>query len=318
MNLIDILLIIIILLAIWRGWRKGFILGATGLITWAGSLLAGFHFYPYVAAVLQKIVPSLEVWLNPVSFILVVLLASMLISFIIGRLLRTTTADTHNNSANKFFGIIPGIINGLIWAAIISALLLALPISNTLSAQTRDSRIAGKLSMQAEWLEEKISPVFDKAVNQTINKLTIRPGSDKSVNLPFTVDNPKVREDLEAKMLEMINVERVNQGLNPLKADPEMAAVARKHSRDMFARGYFAHLTPEGKTPFDRMTRDNVQFLTAGENLALAQTLTIAHNGLMNSPGHRANILNPAYGRVGIGVLDGGFHGLMITQNFRN
>ncbi|MDQ3129497.1 MAG: colicin V production protein, partial [Acidobacteriota bacterium] len=44
----------------------------------------------------------------------------------------------------------------------------------------------------------------------------------------------------------------------------------------------------------------------------------IAHTGLMNSPGHRANILQPNFGRVGIGVLDGGRRGLMITQNFRN
>lgn len=293
-------------------------MGATGLVTWAGSLFAGFYFYPYVANFLEKIIPSLGVWLPPVAFLLVVIFASVLISFIIHRLLRGTSAEAHHNGINKFFGIIPGVINGLVWAVIISALLLALPISNTLSNHTRESRFAGKLAMQAEWLEEKIAPVFDKAVNQTINKLTIRPGSDKSVNLPFTVDNPRVRVDLEAKMLEMVNVERVNQGLKPLQADPEIQVVARKHSRDMFARGYFAHLTPEGKTPFDRMTRDHVQFLTAGENLALAQTLTIAHNGLMNSPGHRANILNPAYGRVGIGILDGGFHGLMITQNFRN
>jgi uncharacterized protein YkwD len=66
------------------------------------------------------------------------------------------------------------------------------------------------------------------------------------------------------------------------------------------------------------MRRDGVRFITAGENLALAPTLRIAHRGLMNSPGHRANIMNPSFGRVGIGILEGGSHGLMITQNFRN
>jgi uncharacterized protein YkwD len=86
----------------------------------------------------------------------------------------------------------------------------------------------------------------------------------------------------------------------------------------MFARGYFAHVNPEGEAPSDRIREGGVKFLTAGENLAYAKALKIAHRGLMNSPGHRANILNPAYGRLGIGILDGGFHGLMITQNFRN
>ena len=49
---------------------------------------------------------------------------------------------------------------------------------------------------------------------------------------------------------------------------------------------------------------------------ALAPTVVIAHEGLMNSPGHRANILNPRFRRVGIGVADGGMHGKMFTQNF--
>ena len=87
---------------------------------------------------------------------------------------------------------------------------------------------------------------------------------------------------------------------------------------DMFNRGYFSHITPEGQTPGNRMRKEGVRFITSGENLALGQTLLICHNGLMNSPGHRANILNPAYERIGIGILDGGKYGLMITQNFRN
>jgi len=119
-------------------------------------------------------------------------------------------------------------------------------------------------------------------------------------------------------MLEMMNEERAKEGLKPLQADPEMAAVARAHSKDMFARGYFAHNNPDGQDPFDRMEAAKVKFRTAGENLALAQTLEIAHTNLMNSPGHRANIMNPAFGRVGIGVLDGGFYGLMISQEFRD
>jgi uncharacterized protein YkwD len=66
------------------------------------------------------------------------------------------------------------------------------------------------------------------------------------------------------------------------------------------------------------MRSANVKFLTAGENLALGRTLKICHEGLMNSPGHRANILNPSFGRLGIGIMDGGIYGLMISQEFRN
>jgi uncharacterized protein YkwD len=115
----------------------------------------------------------------------------------------------------------------------------------------------------------------------------------------------------------MINEERAKEKLKPLVFDPELVVVARAHSDDMFKRGYFAHINPEGKNPFDRMKDAHVRFMTAGENLALAQTLEIAHKNLMHSPGHRANIMNPAFGRVGIGIMDGGFYGLMISQEFR-
>ncbi len=75
--------------------------------------------------------------------------------------------------------------------------------------------------------------------------------------------------------------------------------MARAHADDMFRRGYFSHDTPEGVDPFQRMKQAGIVFGLAGENLALAPTLDIAHNGLMNSPGHRANILKPHSGRWG-------------------
>ena len=318
MNLVDLLLIIIILLSVWSGWRKGFIIGVISLATWIGSLMLGFLFYPYIAVLFEKYIPSLGVWTLPLSFILTVILARIIISIITGALLKATPVEAHRNVANKALGIIPGFINGLINAIIVSALLLALPLFESLSTTTRDSRLANKFVRPAEWLEAKLSPVFDEAIKKTMNKMTVEPGSAESVKLPYTVTKTKVRQDLEADMLEMVNEERSKEGLPALKADPEMTEVARAHSKDMFARGFFAHVNPDKKDPFDRMKAAGVRFLTAGENLALAQTLRIAHNGLMNSPGHRANILHKDFGRLGIGVIDGGMYGLMISQEFRN
>ena len=98
--------------------------------------------------------------------------------------------------------------------------------------------------------------------------------------------------------------------------DPTIRDVARAYSVTMFQQGYFAHLGQDGSSPFDRMRAGGVNFRAAGENLALAPTVQVAHDGLMNSPGHRANILNGRYRRIGIGVADGGMHGKMYTQNF--
>lgn len=318
MNWIDILLIIIILFAVWGGWKRGFLMGSLELIGWLASVYFGFIFYPFAANFFEKYIPSLGIWTYPLAFILVIIIARLILSLLINAILSTTTAKVHHSSLNRAAGMIPGFINGLIFAILVSALLFAFPISDNISGAAHDSVIANNFAMQADWLDEKISPVFDKAVNQSINKLTVEPESDEIIKLPFKTENFKERPDLEARMLLLVNEERRKAGLQPLVADTAMQQVALAHSADMFKRGYFAHLTPEGRDPFDRMRAAHIRFYLAGENLALAQTLAIAHQSLMNSPGHRENILRTGFGRLGIGILDGGVYGIMISQEFRN
>mgnify|MGYP003393852407 FL=1 len=125
-----------------------------------------------------------------------------------------------------------------------------------------------------------------------------------------------VNEEEERGMLELVNKERRAAGLNELVMDEGLVKVARLHSLDMWQRQYFAHENLDGESPFDRMEEGDVDFRRAGENLALARTLKRAHVGLMNSPGHRRNILDPSFNRIGIGVIDGGLYGKMFTQNF--
>jgi uncharacterized protein YkwD len=317
MNWVDILLGVILLLAIIGGLRRGFMLGSLDLLSWLGSLILGYTLYPYTARLLEKFT-TLGVWLLPVAFLLTVIIIRVLIGLVTKYIVRSIPDHANDSSVNRFLGLIPGAINGIIYIIIIAALLLALPLRDNITEETRNSRFAGPLAMKAEWVNRKLAPVFDQAVRQTMNSLTVNPKSHEKVTLSFKYDKAIVKPFLETQMLQMVNEERAKAGLKPLRADPEMARVARNHSQDMFKRGYFAHENPDGQDPFDRMRASNVQFRAAGENLALAQTLEIAHTNLMNSPGHRANILNPSFGRLGIGVLDGGYYGLMISQEFRD
>ena len=249
---------------------------------------------------------------------LIAVIAGFAVHLVGNVILRRLPKDIHQRRVNRLFGIIPGLANGLITAAIVAALLLAIPLNEGLRERARASASVNRLAVYTERLEAALHPVFGEAIAETLNLLTIRPESNERVTLPYTVAAPQPRPELEARMLELVNGERVAAGLRPLAPDPELTQVARQHSADMFARGYFAHATPEGRDPFERMREANVRFLTAGENLALAPTLQIAHTGLMNSPGHRANILQRDFGRVGIGIMDGRIHGLMVTQDFRN
>jgi uncharacterized protein YkwD len=318
-NPIDVLLVIVILLSVLNGYRRGFINGVLDLTGWVLSLLAGLRYHQPLAHWLGPRVDIWsEVWDQPIAFVLIAVFVLVLVHAIGYGLLRRLPEDIHERRANQVFGVIPGFVNGLIVVAILSALLLAIPLSEGLSERTRDSALVNRLAVYAERLEGALRPVFGEAIARSLNLLTIRPDSDERVTLPFKVENSRPRPDLEKQMLDLVNQERRAAGLNPLTPDPELTEVARKHSADMFARGYFAHDTPEGLSPFDRMNNAGVHFITAGENLALAPTIPVAHTGLMNSPGHRANILRPQFGRVGIGVMDGGMRGLMVSQEFRN
>ena len=318
-NLIDFLLVVLILLSVLNGWRRGFILGLLDLLGWALSLLAALRFYQPIARWIGTRVDRWsEIWDQPIAFVLIAVIVGVAIHLLSYAFLKRLNKDTHERRINRLFGILPGLANGLITAAIASALLLALPLHESLRQRVQASTLVNGLSVYTERLETALHPVFGEAVAETLNLLTIRPDSNERVSLPFTVAAPIPRPDLEAEMLELVNAERKSAGLGTLAADPELTEVARQHSVDMFARGYFAHDTPEGLDPFDRIRAAKVRFQTAGENLALAQSVQVAHRGLMNSPGHRANILRPQFGRLGIGILDGGRFGVMVTQNFRN
>jgi uncharacterized protein YkwD len=318
-NPIDILLVILVLLSVLNGYRRGFVHGVLDLASWVLSLLAGLRYYEPVAQWLGPLIDLWsEVWDRPVAFVLVAVIVGVIVQVIGYWLLIRMPEDIHERRANRVLGVVPGFVNGLIIVAIISALLLAVPLNEGLSERTRDSALVNRLAVYAERLENQLRPVFTEAIARTLNLLTIRPDSNERVNLPFSVEHPRPRPELEKQMLDLVNQERQANGLSPLAPDPELTEVARRHSADMFARGYFAHDTPEGLSPFDRMRAANVRFTTAGENLALAPTIPVAHTGLMNSPGHRANILRREFGRVGIGVMDGGMRGLMVSQEFRN
>jgi uncharacterized protein YkwD len=318
-NYIDALLVFIVLLSVFFGWHRGFILGLLDLVRWIASFLAALYFYQPVSRVVGRLTGWEEVWNLPLAFILIVITASLVIQILGNYLLRLLPPDVHKRRVNKFLGILPGFASGLITAAFVSALLFSMPFADGFQENLRESQIANRLANYTDELETALAPVFGEAIQQTLNRrITVQPESNEIVSLPFKVENTRPRPELEAEMLRLVNQERVANGLAPLEADPEMAEVARRHSADMFSRGYFAHNTPENKSPFERMRESEVKFRTAGENLALAPTVPIAHTGLMNSPGHRANILKPQFGRVGIGILDGGRRGLMVTQNFRN
>ena len=317
LNLVDALLAAIVLTGAFGGWSRGFIHATLDLLTLVASMFVAFLAYRYPAAWAQALLPQLGVWAAPLAFVILFFLTHYLLGIATLALARTAPTAVHRNVGNRLLGIAPGLVNGAVFAIVTAVVLLTLPLG-PVTIWARDSALATRLSAPAEWMEVQLAPIFDPAVHSTLQAVTVDPASRKSIALRHTVAKPVVRNDLEDAMLDLVNAERQQRGLRPLKGDPVLAELARAHGRDMFARGYFSHVTPDGRDLGDRMRTARIGYLAAGENLALAPTLAGAHQGLMHSPGHRANILRPQFGRLGIGVLDGGRYGLMVTQNFRN
>ena len=121
---------------------------------------------------------------------------------------------------------------------------------------------------------------------------------------------------MEQQMLELINRDRLAHGLQPLQADMRLTRLARLKSQDIVDNNYFDHRSPTYGTAFDMFRANGIIFIRGGENLSKAGSVQVSHLRLMNSPNHRANLLNPYFTHIGIGIVNINPSGVVVTQMF--
>lgn len=122
---------------------------------------------------------------------------------------------------------------------------------------------------------------------------------------------------LENEVLRLVNQERAKQGLKALTLDTKLLSLAEMKAQDMADKGYFDHTSPTYGTPFEMLQKYGVRYRSAGENIAAGQkTAQEVMQSWMNSSGHRANILNAGYTKIGIGYKSGGKYRTYWTQLF--
>lgn len=127
--------------------------------------------------------------------------------------------------------------------------------------------------------------------------------------------SPVVGSDVENEVVRLTNIERAKAGCGPLKHDARLHAAALAHSADMSAKNYFSHTSADGRSFADRIKATGYAYTAIAENIAKGYpTAAAVVQGWMNSPGHRANILNCAYTDIGVGYVKAG--GPYWTQNF--
>lgn len=139
---------------------------------------------------------------------------------------------------------------------------------------------------------------------QIANYNLIYPG--QIINIPTT---DKDVTEYEKEVVRLVNIERSKNGLSPLTYDWELSRVARYKSQDMKDNNYFSHTSPTYGSPFQMMKSFGISYKTAGENIAKGyKTPKAVVNGWMNSSGHRGNILNPSFTRIGVGYVNDGHY----------
>lgn len=323
LNFIDILIILVIIFFIIEGYALGFIRGMADFLSFILAFIFALTFYDVFALLLTSNFPIPAGFANGLGFFIAAILAEVVLSYLFRKLVvpfldEKTKEMNFSSELDKYLGVIPGILSAVVLLSFIFTLIVAFPFSPFLSKSISSSKLGNPLVSNIQGLDKELNKVFGGTVNDALTFFTVEPKSDEVLKLNFSTSNITPDPESESEMLTLVNQEREKAGLEPVEVNEVLIQTARKHCSDMFDRGYFSHYTPEGKSPFDRMAEDNVRFTSAGENLALAPNADLAMKGLMNSPGHRANILSESFGEVGIGVIDGGVYGKMFCQEFKD
>lgn len=316
-NVVDLIFIAVILLFIISS--KGFIESVFELSGFLGSIIISFGTYSFFGKLLVYNFTLPRGIANAVGFFIAWFLAESLIYIITLILLSKFFSNLRSHPFNKTLRFIPSGLHACVIYLFFVSLIFSLPVRGTVKEKILQSKTGPLFINTSQSLEKQIKNVFGSAISESLNFLTIKPRSSETVDLGFKVSMNKLYQDpqSESGMLSLLNKERSDRHIKVLTSDENLRKVARQYAREMFEYGFFSHTSKvDGSTALERASRERIIFQVIGENLAFAPDLYLAHQGLMNSEGHKANILSTDYGRVGIGVIDGGIYGRMFVQVF--
>jgi uncharacterized protein YkwD len=326
LNWLDWLVLLLLVLSAANGTRRGFLVGTLDLVSAAAALGIAFVWERPVADTVVRLIPAVTPPLAHLGAFLVLLLAvQAVIDGTVGRLVwRVVRALAFGplGMLDRVLGAVPGLVRGVVMVTLLLLPFALLPLVPSLSTGIQQSTLANRLVAAALQVTPSVEARLGQDLEGGLPALVVAPPETEDDTTrplrPGPVGDLEPDPSAEQRMLDLVNGERSHAGLRPLVGDDRLRQVARAHSLEMFQLNYFSHTSPTSGSPFDRMRTAGIVFLVAGENLAYAPDVEIAHQGLMNSPGHRANILRPEFGRVGIGVIRSQFQGSMFSQEFTN
>lgn len=320
-NYLDLIVIIYLSVAFLSGYRKRSSDMVLALLSVVVALIAGLLTFDLTAFFLEKNFQIPTAYGNVAGFFFNALAFKSLANLAFKRLFAKLgwSFELAKPLPRRMLGAFLGALYGLLAVFVIASIFVSLTLPGMMVAQIENSRFGGFINQDPAHLNDNFSEIFGGILAATLKDfsfMAIRTGSEEKVDLGFQALEVAEDPDAEMKMLELVNQERTSRGLKALVMNEEARRAARDYGRYLFKNGIFSHIDLEGKGPADRMANYDVTFMMTGENLAYAPGLEEAHQGLMNSESHRENILHPFFGRVGIGVIDGGPYGKIYVQEF--
>jgi uncharacterized protein YkwD/uncharacterized membrane protein required for colicin V production len=318
MNYVDLVIVVVILLLTYLGYLRGFIRDFLDLVALVLAIWVASATYISFGAYFAQVLPITTGIATTAAFFFVWFVVMLVYYGLMTFFYDRVPEGVRESKYNKWFGLLPAFVRAVLFVWFTINLLVILSIFGPIQKSLDGSYFAGILTKNNGLVSSFISRTFGPAAADTAQFLTVKPQSNENIALGFSTTNVKSDPTAAKQMLVLLNNERKAAGLPELVFDEKLAQVGEAHCKDMFARGYFSHNTPEGKTPFDRMDAAGITYFLAGENLALAPSVDDAFTGLMNSPGHKANMLTRDFGKVGISAVDGGKYGIMLAQEFTN
>lgn len=315
-NWVDLVILIILLYFLSVGWTVGFWVILSDFFSFLLSLLVALRGYQFTAGILRANFSFSHSASNAIGFLFTAIVAEVFLGYLLGRVTRKIPFKLWRRWWSKVLATVPAVGEGLVLIAFGLTLVLGFPVSPKIKADVAGSKIGGLLVRETSGVEAKINEIFGGVIEDSLTYLTIEPGSREAI--PITVGEQELKEDevAEVEMFKLVNEERKKLGTKELIWEEEVVPVARAHAKNMWEGRYFGHVSPGGEDVGDRLDKAEIDYKFAGENLALAPTISTAHTGLMNSEGHRKNILETKFRKVGIGVIDNGIYGKMFVQIF--
>ncbi len=319
-NWIDWIIVAATIYYSYQGWEPGFADLGLSFISFLASLWLAIRFHAPVGNFLSDKFGIAPLWTTVLGYIIVGFVAEAILSEVMQLFLTRLPKKLISSKVNKWLGVLVSGLNGLVVITFFLLITMALPLRGTIKNDIKHSVIGTWLVAAAEKYGGPLTSSIEDVKAEAMKFKTIEPDSKERIALDVAPKESDLRVDeaAERQMVELVNTERAKAGLSKVTIDAKITAVARAHSKDMFLKRYFSHESPDGQTPGDRMEKGGVSFTVAGENLAYAPDVPTAHTGLMNSPGHRRNILEREFKRIGIGIIATDTDGMMITQDFAN